>query len=85
MTLYVHDNGPGVPEGLRQKIFDPFFTTRSNGTGLGLAVVQSVARAHGGARRSSPRRRRRVLRHSRAARRRSSCCAAAPTASGNQR
>jgi two-component system sensor histidine kinase FlrB len=48
VTLYVHDNGPGVPEALRQKIFEPFYTLRSNGTGLGLAVVQSVARAHGG-------------------------------------
>jgi len=48
VTLLVHDNGPGVPEALRQKIFEPFYTMRSNGTGLGLAVVQSVARAHGG-------------------------------------
>jgi two-component system sensor histidine kinase FlrB len=48
VTLFVHDNGPGVPEPLRERIFEPFFTTRSNGTGLGLAVVQSVARAHGG-------------------------------------
>jgi two-component system sensor histidine kinase FlrB len=48
VTIYVHDNGPGVPDALRQKIFEPFYTLRSNGTGLGLAVVQSVARAHGG-------------------------------------
>jgi len=48
VSLYVHDNGPGVPAALRERIFEPFFTTRSNGTGLGLAVVQSVARAHGG-------------------------------------
>jgi two-component system sensor histidine kinase FlrB len=48
VSLIVHDNGPGVPATLRDRIFEPFFTTRSNGTGLGLAVVQSVARAHGG-------------------------------------
>jgi two-component system sensor histidine kinase FlrB len=48
VSLIVHDNGPGVPAALRERIFEPFFTTRSNGTGLGLAVVQSVARAHGG-------------------------------------
>jgi two-component system sensor histidine kinase FlrB len=48
VSLIVHDNGPGVPAALRDRIFEPFFTTRSNGTGLGLAVVQSVARAHGG-------------------------------------
>ncbi len=42
------DNGPGVPAELRERIFDPFFTTRAQGTGLGLAVVQAVARAHQG-------------------------------------
>jgi two-component system sensor histidine kinase FlrB len=46
--LRVSDNGPGVPPGLRNRIFDPFFTSRSDGNGLGLAVVKSVARAHGG-------------------------------------
>ena len=46
--LRVTDNGPGVPDGLRDQIFEPFYTTRSHGTGLGLAVVRSVARAHGG-------------------------------------
>jgi two-component system sensor histidine kinase FlrB len=42
------DEGPGIPEHLRARIFDPFFTTRSDGTGLGLSVVQSVALAHRG-------------------------------------
>lgn len=42
------DNGPGVAEELVGRIFDPFFTTRSDGTGLGLAVVQSVVLAHEG-------------------------------------
>ncbi len=46
--LRVRDNGPGVAEALRDQIFEPFYTTRSHGTGLGLAVVRSVARAHGG-------------------------------------
>jgi two-component system sensor histidine kinase FlrB len=55
VALLVHDNGPGVPETLRERIFEPFFTTRANGTGLGLAVVQSVARAHGGVARVEPR------------------------------
>ena len=46
--LRVSDNGPGIPPGLHNQIFEPFFTSRSDGTGLGLAVVKSVARAHGG-------------------------------------
>ncbi len=48
MVLAVEDEGPGVPEHLQQQIFEPFFTTRSNGTGLGLAVVQAVANSHNG-------------------------------------
>jgi len=37
-----------VAEDIRGQVFDPFFTTRSDGTGLGLAVVQSVILAHQG-------------------------------------
>ncbi len=48
LVFRVEDNGPGVPAELAGRIFEPFFTTRSSGTGLGLAVVRSVARAHGG-------------------------------------
>jgi two-component system sensor histidine kinase FlrB len=44
----ISDNGPGVAEELRHRVFEPFFTTKSSGTGLGLAVVDSVIRAHGG-------------------------------------
>jgi PAS domain S-box-containing protein len=48
--LRVVDNGPGPPEGMRDKIFEPFFTTKPEGmgTGLGLAVSRSLARDHGG-------------------------------------
>ena len=46
--IVVSDNGPGVPEPLRQKIFDPFFTTRARGNGIGLAIVKSVVEAHQG-------------------------------------
>jgi signal transduction histidine kinase len=46
--ICVADNGPGIPEHELPKIFLPFFTTKSEGTGLGLAVVQKVALQHGG-------------------------------------
>ncbi|MDG3088780.1 ATP-binding protein [Vibrio hannami] len=48
LKVSVQDSGPGVPAELQSKIMEPFFTTRSQGTGLGLAVVQMVCRAHKG-------------------------------------
>lgn len=44
------DDGPGIPEDERRRIFEPFFSTRpaGEGTGLGLAVVSSVMKEHGG-------------------------------------
>jgi two-component system sensor histidine kinase HydH len=48
VVIGVHDNGPGVPEGDRQRIFMPFFTTKSEGTGLGLSLVQKIVVAHNG-------------------------------------
>jgi signal transduction histidine kinase len=46
--LTVTDHGKGIAPQLLDKIFLPFFTTRSDGTGLGLPVVQHVALLHGG-------------------------------------
>lgn len=47
-TLAVADRGRGMPPEVMEKVFVPFFTTRSDGTGLGLPVVQHVALLHDG-------------------------------------
>jgi signal transduction histidine kinase len=45
----VEDNGPGVPDELREKIFEPFFSTKGDaGNGLGLWISSEIARMHGG-------------------------------------
>ena len=49
VELCVHDNGPGIAPSIQSRVFEPFFSTRPAGTGLGLAVVKTVAEAHGGA------------------------------------
>jgi two-component system nitrogen regulation sensor histidine kinase GlnL len=48
IRLDVIDNGLGVPESLRSMLFLPFVTGRRDGTGLGLALSQQIASAHGG-------------------------------------
>lgn len=48
ICLYVQDNGPGIAPDKLSQVTEAFFTTRAQGTGLGLAVAQVVARAHGG-------------------------------------
>lgn len=48
VSISISDNGPGIESNVDKKILEPFFTTKSNGTGLGLAVVQAIARAHYG-------------------------------------
>lgn len=48
LILAVRDNGPGLTADQQVKIFEPFFTQREGGTGLGLAVAQSIVQAHHG-------------------------------------
>ena len=48
LEFSVIDNGPGVPEDLRAHMFDPFITSKTNGSGLGLALVAKIVGDHGG-------------------------------------
>jgi two-component system NtrC family sensor kinase len=50
ITLVFEDTGPGIPEQYRSRIFDPFFTTKEpgKGTGMGLAVCQTIVQSHAG-------------------------------------
>ncbi|WP_144799495.1 ATP-binding response regulator [Halorubrum depositum] len=45
--FFVADDGPGIPEGERDRVFDAGFTTASDGTGFGLGIVSRIAEAHG--------------------------------------
>ncbi len=48
LCISVQDNGPGIPEQLRDQLFDPFVTTKAGGKGLGLALVAKIVDDHGG-------------------------------------
>jgi two-component system, NtrC family, sensor kinase len=50
VEILIEDNGPGIPEEIRNKVFDPFFTTKDvgHGSGLGLFIVHDIVEMHGG-------------------------------------
>jgi len=49
VTLNISDNGPGIPEHVRDRLFEAFQSAaRPGGTGLGLAIAADLVRAHGG-------------------------------------
>jgi signal transduction histidine kinase len=48
VIIEVTDNGPGIPEEVKEKIFIPFFTTKKEGSGIGLSLTRQIMRLHGG-------------------------------------
>ena len=47
-SVQFEDNGPGVPDHLRETLFYPLVTGRADGTGLGLAIAQDLVSRHEG-------------------------------------
>ncbi len=45
--FYIEDDGTGIPESMRSKVFEMGHTTQQNGTGFGLAIVESLVESHG--------------------------------------
>ena len=48
VRITVRDNGPGVPDEMRDRLFEPYATSKPTGTGLGLAICQRIIFEHGG-------------------------------------
>jgi len=49
IEISIQDNGPGIPDAIREKVFEPFVTHgKKQGTGLGMAIVKSIIEAHSG-------------------------------------
>jgi two-component system nitrogen regulation sensor histidine kinase NtrY len=46
--IWIKDTGSGIPEEIRSRVFEPYFTSKSEGAGLGLAIVERIVFDHDG-------------------------------------
>ena len=47
VLIYIHDSGPGIPIEQMTRLFEPFYTTKSQGSGLGLTIANTLVEANG--------------------------------------
>ena len=48
VVIRLTDDGPGIPESIKDRVFQPFFSTKEEGTGLGLSIATRIIEEHGG-------------------------------------
>lgn len=48
VAIIVEDNGPGIPDSIKEEVFYPFYTTKKSGTGLGLSIVRRLVELNSG-------------------------------------
>ncbi|MBK8808151.1 MAG: GHKL domain-containing protein [Bacteroidales bacterium] len=48
VEIIIKDNGPGIPEHLKERLFEPYFTTKTSGSGLGLSISKNIIESFNG-------------------------------------